>query len=275
MANPIVKVGAVAYDPKVVTIWEGFRDYFREAGVPTDYVLFSNYEAQVDALFRHEIDVAWNTNVAFVRCEERSGGASQVLGMRNSDLDFTTRLIARAGSAIQRLEDLKGKTLALGSADSAQAAILPLHFLRQAGLEPDVDVKIVRFDLDVGKHGDTGTSELEVLRALHQGSVDAGAVGHATWLRQLELGQVNTTLLRSVWTSPPYDHCNFTALPDFDHNLAQRWSEALLNMDYSDPRVRQLMDLEGLVKWLPGRKTGYDLLTEALASRRAEAAADT
>ena len=40
-----VRVGAVAYDPRVVTIWEGFKEYFSDAGVPTDYVLYSNYEA--------------------------------------------------------------------------------------------------------------------------------------------------------------------------------------------------------------------------------------
>src|SRR5579884_753357 len=96
MTAQMVKVGAVAYDPRVVTIWEAMRDYFREAGVPTDYVLFSNYEAQVNALLARQIDIAWNTNVAYVRCELRTGGTCQVLGMRNTDRDFTTRLIARS-----------------------------------------------------------------------------------------------------------------------------------------------------------------------------------
>ena len=62
----LLVIGAVAYDPKVVPIWESMRAYFREAGVPIDYVLFSNYEAQVDALFAGSIDLAWNTNVAYV-----------------------------------------------------------------------------------------------------------------------------------------------------------------------------------------------------------------
>src|SRR5437867_1867093 len=95
-----VIVGAVAYDPKVVKIWEGIRDYFREAGVPTDYVLFSNYEAQVEALFRKQIDIAWNTNVAYVRCQQRAEGACRILGMRNTDQDFTSRLIVRTDSGI-------------------------------------------------------------------------------------------------------------------------------------------------------------------------------
>jgi phosphonate transport system substrate-binding protein len=267
MAEAVVKVGAVAYDPKVVTIWEGMRDYFREAGVPTDYVLFSNYEAQVDALFAGSIDIAWNTNVAYVRCELRAGGRCQVLAMRNSDLDFTTRLIARSDRAINGLEDLRGRRLALGSADSAQAAILPLYYLREAGIDPERELDLLRFDIDVGKHGDTGTSELEVLRALEDGRADAGMIGHPVWLQQIEQGGVNTALLRSIWTSPGYCHCNFTALPDFDTELGQRWSAALLRMDYNHPRWRRVMDLEGLTSWLPGQKLGYEVLAEALGRR--------
>jgi ABC-type phosphate/phosphonate transport system substrate-binding protein len=240
------------------------RDFFDEADVPTDYVLFSNYEAQVAALFSREIDIAWNTNVAYVRCELRSGGSCQVLGMRNTDLDFTSRLVARTDSGVNGLMDLRGKRLAVGSADSAQAAILPLHYLRNAGVDPDTDLTLLRFNLDVGKHGDTGTSELEVLRALHDGDADAGMLGYATWLKQVEQGTVNSALIHSVWTSPPYCHCNFTALADFDAELAQRWSAALLTMNYNHPRWRRLMDLEGLTAWMPGQKIGYETLTEVL-----------
>ena len=42
-------VGAVAYDPKVVTIWEGMRRYFHEeAHLPVEVVLFQSYEMQVE-----------------------------------------------------------------------------------------------------------------------------------------------------------------------------------------------------------------------------------
>ncbi len=36
-------LGAVAYDPKVVTIWDGFRTWLRAAGLDFDYVLYSQY----------------------------------------------------------------------------------------------------------------------------------------------------------------------------------------------------------------------------------------
>ena len=50
--NTTLLLGAVAYDPKVVTIWDGFQRYFARHGLAFDYVLYSNYERQVEAHVR-------------------------------------------------------------------------------------------------------------------------------------------------------------------------------------------------------------------------------
>ena len=63
--------------------------------------------------------------------------------------------------------------------------------------------------------------------------------------------------------TPPYDHCNMTVA-----GRLRRCSSAsrplLLGMDYADPEVRPLLDLEGLTRWLPGRLTGYAQLDAAV-----------
>ena len=91
-----ILVGAVAYGPRVVPIWEAMRDYFREVGPAIDYVLFSNYDRQVQALLSRQIDVAWNTNLAYVKTHRATGGACRALAMRDVDARFTTVLVARA-----------------------------------------------------------------------------------------------------------------------------------------------------------------------------------
>ena len=53
--------------------------------MPTDYPLYSNYERLVDALLAGEVDIAWNTNTAYVAAEDRIGGEAQLLGMRDVD----------------------------------------------------------------------------------------------------------------------------------------------------------------------------------------------
>lgn len=265
MTEPIL-VGAVAYHAKAVPIWEGMRDYFRAAGPEIDYVLYSNYDRLVTALLAGHVHIGWNTNLAWAKAHVRTGGTCRVLAMRDVDVGFTTVLAVRAGGGITTPADLRGKRVALGSADSAQAAILPLHYLHEAGLDPLKDCALLRFDLDVGKHGDTGTSELEVLKALGEGDADAGFLGHATWEAQVAAGAVDTRKVQAVWTSPGYCHCNFTVRADFPEEVGRRWTASLLAMQFSDPCWRPLMEMEGLRRWVAVDETtlaGYGVLLEA------------
>jgi ABC-type phosphate/phosphonate transport system substrate-binding protein len=264
-------LGAVAYDPKVVTIWEGMRAYFHEeARLDLEVMLFLSYDAQVDALLgrAHEgprIDIAWNTNLAFLQCERWSEGRTRPLAMRDTDLGWTTKIIAPRGGAVGRVEDLRGKTLALGSRDSGHAAILPLHFLAQAGLVEGRDYRALRFDTDVGKHGDTGQSEVQVLKAVLEGTADAGAVGHPFWQGVLENRLAPEGALTTVWTSPAYSHCMFTARVGLEAQRADAFVRALEGMRWDDPKHRAVLEAEGLKKWLRAETTGYASLREAAA----------
>ena len=261
-----ILVGAVAYHPRIVTIWERFREYFAEAGVPTDYILYSNYERLVDALLAGDVEIAWNTNTAYVAAEARIGGDAQLLGMRDVDAEFRTVIVTRRGEGFEQLDELAGRRVALGSRDSGHAAILPLQYLRDAGVEAAED-QLVRFDTDLGKHGDTGDSELQVVEAVARGDAEAGALGDATWVALRTGGHPAVAELEVAWRSPIYYHCNFTALPSLDADTVSAWSGALLGMDYADPSLRPAMDLEGVKQWLPADKDGYTTLTRAMTEQ--------
>lgn len=263
MADDTILVGAVAYDPKAVTIWEGIRDHFRERGVPMDFVLYSNYERQVEELLAGRVDVAWNTPLAHVRVRRRTGGKSISLGMRDTDRDVRAKILARRGAGLRTPADLRGKTLAVGSRDSTQARILPLHFLAREGVDLST-VRLLAFDTDVGKHGDTGTSELEVLRALHEGRADAGAVGDIVWVAEQAAGHVDASRVEVLWTTPTFDHCMFDAMPSTPPAKLEAFRKALFAMRWDDPRHRRVMELEGLKAWMPPREEGYASLHEAL-----------
>ena len=106
MAEPLI-VGAIAYTPNVVPIWEGIRDYFADSPAELDFVLFSNYGRQVDALLAGTIDIAWNTNLAWVRTVLRTEGACRALAMRDTDVTFATVFVTRPGSGLRDLTDLR------------------------------------------------------------------------------------------------------------------------------------------------------------------------
>jgi ABC-type phosphate/phosphonate transport system substrate-binding protein len=183
--------------------------------------------------------------------------------MRDSDRDFRARLVVRKDAGIGALGDLGGKVLAAGSRDSTQARILPLHFLAEAGVALE-KIELLAFDTDVGKHGDTGTSELEVLRALHDGRAEAGVLGDLVWIGEQAAGRVDAKALATLWTSPPFDHCMFDALPALGPDRAAAFQKALLAMRWEVPEHRRLLELEGLKEWMPPREEGYASLERAL-----------
>ena len=132
-ATETLLMGAVAYDPKVVTIWEGFRRWLRERGLPFDFVLYSHYERQVEDLVAGRIHAAWNSPLAWLRAERlaapRAGRAGRS-PMRDTDRDLTSVVVVRADSDIASVADLAGRTVAVGAVDSPQATLIPLAHLR-------------------------------------------------------------------------------------------------------------------------------------------------
>jgi ABC-type phosphate/phosphonate transport system substrate-binding protein len=260
-------LGAVAYAPKVVTIWEGFKQYFAQHDLQFDYILYSNYETQVEALLGGECDVAWNSPLAWVRAERLArarGTQVRAIAMRDTDCDLTSVIVVRADVPITTMADLRGKVVAVGAVDSPQATLIPLNELRAQGVTPGIDVEVQRHDLLGGKHGDHIGGELEGIRALLAGAADACCLikgNYATWLAD---GTIPVAATRVLAETPAYDHCNVTVGPAAPEALVARFHALLMAMSYDDPEVRPLMELEGLTAWRDGRVEGYRPLETAV-----------
>jgi ABC-type phosphate/phosphonate transport system substrate-binding protein len=267
MANETLMLGAVAYDPKVVTIWDGFRDWFAEHGLDFDYVLYSNYERQVEGHFAGHYHVAWNSPLAWIEAERVAAERRRqvrAVAMRDTDQDLTSVVIVRADSGIESLEDLKGKTVATGAADSPQGTLIPLLHLAEAGLEPGQDFEVLRHDVMVGKHGDHVGGERHAVQAMLGETAAAACLIDGNLLAFTNEGTIRPGETKVLARTEPYDHCNFTVLDDAPPALVERFTELLLGMSYDDPAVRPLLDLEGLKQWKPGRVEGYAQLNRAV-----------
>lgn len=267
MTDTTLLLGAVAYDPKVVTIWDGFKEYFAQHGLPFDYILYTTYERQVEAHFAGHIHVAWNSPLAWLQSEQlaaRLGRRAETVCMRDTDRDLTSIVIARADGPVRAIADLKGRRVAVGAKDSPQATLIPLSYLAELGLEANRDFEVVEFDVLVGKHGDHIGGERDAARALLEGNCDAACMIDGNHLLFIQEGTLVSGATRVIGQTAPYDHCNFTVLDGAPAALVARFRELLLGMSYADPRVRRLLDLEGLKRWLPGRTDGYALLAGAV-----------
>ena len=265
--EPLI-LGAVAYDAKVVTIWDGFGQYFRRHGLEFDYVLYTNYEAQVAAHLSGHVHIAWNSPLAWLQAERVAtslGRRAEAVCMRDTDRDLTSIILVRADSGgIKEIADLGQRRVAVGASDSPQATLIPLNYLADRGLTPRRDFEVVVFDQLVGKHGDHIGGERDAVRALIRGEADAACILDANHLAFTREGTIPSGAARILAQTPPYDHCNFTVFDDAPETQVARFRELLLAMSYADAEVRPLLDLEGLKRWVPGRVEGYAQLASAI-----------
>jgi phosphonate transport system substrate-binding protein len=263
-----VKVGAVMYDPKVAVIWEIIRNFFEDQRVPIDVAFFTTYELQNDALMNGAIDIAWNSPLAWLDAQRRSGGTCRAVAMRDTDRDRVSHIVARTDGPVRTAGDLRGRTVAVGAVDSPQATLIPLGLLREARLEPRRDVTILRHDVLVGKHGDHVGGELDAFTSLEHGRAEASAMLDLNWEAWTRDGTIDPSLYRIVATTKRFDHCVFTVAQAVDGAVERAWLDALFAMRYDEPSHREMMDLEGLKAWLPGRTTGFDALSSSVSAER-------
>ena len=265
---PVITLGAVAYDAKVVPIWDGFQAWLATRGLAFDYILYTSYERQVAAHLRGDLDVAWNSPLAWlqaVRLGAKRGVPVSTIAMRDTDRDLTSVVLVMA-SGPRALGDLR--RVGVGAADSPQATLIPLQTMRGAGLVAARDFTARRFDVQGGKHGDHVGGERDAAAALVRGDVDAAWMIDGNFQAFAADGTLPAGATRIVATTVPFDHCNFTTSPQAPAERIDRFVALLRSMSWEDAAVRTLLELEGLRAWLPGRTSGYASLTNAVDAER-------
>jgi ABC-type phosphate/phosphonate transport system substrate-binding protein len=167
---------------------------------------------------------------------------------------------------VKTLADLHGRTLATGAIDSPQAMLIPLARLRREGVDPDADLTVRGFDVLVGKHGDHLGGERDAFECVRRSEAEACAMLDLNWDAWTRDGTIDANRFAIVAETDRFDRCVFTARGDLDPAAERRWLDALFAMRYDNPAHREMMDLEGLKAWLPGRTSGFGPLTAAVAS---------
>jgi ABC-type phosphate/phosphonate transport system substrate-binding protein len=229
-----------------------------------EFALFSSYEALDRALLGGAIDVAWNAPLAQAQTLIQGGGACRPLAMRDTDSQVATVMLVRADSDIASIEDLRGRRVALGVPASSELALIPRHQLRQQGLDVETECEIVQLEPKEFPGGERWVDALTIIAAIEDGKVDAATLFEPHFKMLVERGRLDPTSFRVIWRSQPFSHCGFAARPGFPEHAGRRFVEVLSSMDYSDPEIKEMMDLEHLTAWLPADDSGWQDLIAAV-----------
>jgi len=225
----------------------------KELGIPVQFVPVTDYAASVEALAAGKLELVWYGGFTHVQARKRTNGTAYAIVMRDVDLQFRSKFIARVDSGINSLKDLKGKTFTFGSVGSTSGHLMPRYFLQQEKLVPEQDFSKVSFS---GAHDAT-------VKWVETGKVDAGALNESVWEKLVEGGKVDMTKVKVFWTTPSYVDYNWTVRGDLDREFVTRLARAFLNLDSNNPAHKTILDLQRAKYYVLAREDDFTGTEEA------------
>lgn len=180
-------------------------------------VIPDSYADTLEGLSNGSIDFAWLGALTYVRARAKIGAVPLV--QRTTDLQFHSVFIARAGTSIHNLSDLKGKKFAFGDVNSTSGHLIPYLEMRQAGLNPNTDLDF-RYSRE---HPAT-------VKLVELGVVDAGAVDESVFNTMIKDGRADRNKLRVFHTSKPFVDYVFAARKGVSEAERGKFAAALLGL---------------------------------------------
>ncbi len=217
-------------------------------GMKVEFTPVTDYAAAVETLVNKKIDLAWFGGFTFVQSSVRSSGKTLPLVQREEDAVFKSVFITSKDSGINKLDDLKGKTLSFGSQSSTSGHLMPRSYLLAAKIDPDKDLKRISFS---GAHDAT-------IAAVASGKVDAGALNVSVWNKFVEDKKVDPAEVRVFYTTPAYFDYNWTVHADMPAALREKITRAFLDLDPATPQGAEILKLQRAARFIPTRAENYN-----------------
>ena len=228
-------------------------DYLAKAtGLKVEFTPVTDYAASVEGLINHKLDMVWFGGFTFVQANVRSKGQIVPLVQRAEDEKFRSVFITTQ-PGINKLEDLRGKTLSFGSESSTSGHLMPRSFLLNAKINPDTDLKRVAFS---GAHDAT-------VAAVAGGKVDAGALNISVWEKLVEAGKADPKTVRVFYTTPGYYDYNWSVHANMAPALQKKIRDAFLALDASTPQGKEILDLQRATRFVPTKAENYKAIEAA------------
>jgi phosphonate transport system substrate-binding protein len=217
-------------------------------GMKVEWTPVTDYAAAVETLVNKKVDLAWFGGFTFVQANVRSGGKVVPLVQREEDEKFRSVFITDAKSGINKLEDLKGKTLSFGSQSSTSGHLMPRSFLLAAKINPDADLKRVAFS---GAHDAT-------IAAVASGKVDAGALNISVWEKFVTEKKVDPAQVKVFYTTPAYYDYNWSVHAEMPQALQDKIKAAFLALDPATPQGKEILGLQRATRFIATKPANYD-----------------
>ena len=231
-------------DPeKLQRLYGQVSDYLGEQlGVTVEYQPVTDYTASVTSFRRGDLDAVFFGGLSGVQARQLVPGAV-LLAQRDIDERFRSVFVANPAAGIAPIADvaglsaLRGRSLTFGSEVSTSGRLMPQFFLDQAG--------VGTADLS-GDPGFSGSHDATIA-LVEAGTYEVGALNASVWDARVADGSADPNTVVEVFRTPTYHDYHWLGGPDLDADFGAGFTDrlraALLGLDGSDQREKDILDL--------------------------------
>jgi len=251
---PLVRIGVLAFRPKPQTLdqWRPLGDVLNQA-IPSHHFVVEalTYPEMNDAVKRKQLDFVLTNSGHYVLLKRRSGLSSPLatLAVDESNYKVTSFggvIFTKADNhVIQKLEDIKGKTIAVSDGESLGGFQMQAYELSHAGVHLPKDARIVI----------TGMPHDNVIKMVQDKRTDVGFVRTGVLEKMEREGMLNLKDLHIINAqSEPffpvarstrlYPEWPLATLPHINEQLSRAVLSTLFRIENNGP-LAQLMHIHG------------------------------
>lgn len=199
------------------TMFKPIANYLsQKLGVPVELKVGKTYEDTAERLGKGEIDFSYLGPTTYAKFSTTQHFKPLVQIVNNGKPSFYGVIVAKKGSTIKAIKDLKGKAFAFGDKNSTVTHVVPLYMLMNEGLTVS----------DLGKHAFVGSHDNIALNII-SGTFDAAGLMPDIAEKYKEKG------LEVVLKQPEIPEHVFAATKSMDAATFNKIQDALLTMDAS------------------------------------------
>lgn len=206
----------------------------KKLNCPVEVQIVEDYSAEVLAMRNKRLDIGQFGPLGYVFASDKAKAEPLVsFGDAKGKLSgYTAGIWVPKDSPIKTVQDLKGKSLALGSVGSTSGDVLPRYALKKANVaESEVKTNYA------GGHP-------EALLALTNKTVDAAQINSQTLATATREGKFKQTDFRQIWKSDNIPNDPITVRGSLDEPTKKAIKDALVNLPKEDvAKVGEFLDV--------------------------------
>jgi phosphonate transport system substrate-binding protein len=215
---------------------EGLKIYLEQKiGKKIELVVTTDYSSMIEAMRRGRIELAYFGPLSYVMAKEKSPAIEAfAVQVSKGSPTYNSVLVVNVQSGIQKLADIKGKTVAFGDPASTSSHLIPKSILQHAGLTAKQDYQ----EQFVGNHD-------AVALTVQNGKAQAGGLSQPIFESLVERKVIDSAKVRVLLVSGAFPNYPWTMQSGLAPELKEKIRRAFYEL--KDPAVLKAMKADGFV----------------------------